>query len=105
MLTRKGHFDNQCDALLAARFYIRQLPPESVFALTVTEEAEEDTSILNIYVPSREKFTQLQWALFSERRHVDSGKHYVSYRVNTLLISIIVTSDERIEDDRQRQPD
>ena len=97
MKVRKyASFPVQCDALLTARFYIRQLDEDAVFSISVTNEKEEDASLLNIYVPTREARRKLEAALFPDRLPHDTGGYYSSYRVNTLLVSFI---EERTTDD------
>jgi hypothetical protein len=79
------NFRDQWEALVAAQIVIPKLPAHTVWSLTMTED--DNPSVLNIYADPWEWPTLAR--TLASGPAVDIGDTFQSYRLGTLLVSII----------------
>ena len=81
------HYANQRLALVAAATFVEDLPPGTIFGITVTDDDNEQApSVLNIFAPKSE-WDNLK-SLLHLSNPIDESESFTTYRFGPLEVSI-----------------
>lgn len=88
---------NQIAALHVAAQIVEELPPGTIFGITVTDDDDyESPSVFNIFAPASE-WDRLKRLLLlrTDGPPADQGERFISFRIGPLMVSFQEPEEEK----------